>query len=205
MFQDLLTHLQESPDALIAINHFQEYLKTETQKRQEFYDLVHENIKAEFIQGEIVLHSPVKMRHWKVSSKVATKLNNFVDEHDLGIIGVEKVMIHLSRNSYEPDIVFFRKEISQTFKEDAMLFPAPDLVVEILSDSTRNRDYGIKFRDYEAHKVGEYWIIDADAQTLEQYVLHDNKFILQHKFEQKGTLISLIINGFRMEVESIFG
>jgi Uma2 family endonuclease len=204
MFQDLLHHLQESPDAVLAINYFQEYLKTETQKRQEFYDLVHENIKAEFIQGEIVLHSPVKMKHWKINSRVSTKLNNFVDNHDLGIVGSEKVMIHLTRNSYEPDIVFFRKEISQTFKEDEMLFPAPDLVVEILSDSTRTRDYGIKFRDYEAHGVGEYWIIDADAQTLEQYVLHENKFILQHKFEQKGTLVSLVINGFRLEIEKIF-
>jgi Uma2 family endonuclease len=204
MFQDLLNHLHESPDALIAINHFQEYLKTETQKRQEFYDLVHENMKAEFIQGEIVLHSPVKMRHWNVSTNLLSALHIYVRDNDLGKVGAEKVMIHLSRNSYEPDIVFFRKEISQTFKEDEMLFPAPDLVVEILSDSTRSRDYGIKFRDYETHKVGEYWIIDADAQTLEQYVLHDNKFILQHKFEQKGTLISLIINGFRLEIESIF-
>jgi Uma2 family endonuclease len=74
--QDLFQHLKESPDAVLIIDEFQKYLKTEAQKRQEFYDLVHEDIKAEFINGEIVLHSPVARKHWLINSRVSKQLMN---------------------------------------------------------------------------------------------------------------------------------
>jgi Uma2 family endonuclease len=71
----------------------------------------------------------------------------------------------------EPDICFFRKDVSDKFTENQTLFPAPDFIVEILSDSTEHRDRGVKFKDYQAHKIEEYWIIDPENQTLEQYHL----------------------------------
>lgn len=203
-YQDIFQQLKDSPDAVLIVNQFQTYLKTEKDKRQEFYDLVHENIKAEFINGEIILHSPVRMKHLVVSSNVSFELMSYVKNHNLGFVGIEKMMITLSRNNYEPDIVFYRKEVSQTFKDDQKLFPAPDLVVEILSESTRKNDYGIKFRDYAAHEVGEYWIIDADAETLEQYVLLEGKFELQSKLNKTGVLTCLVVNGFRLDLSKIF-
>jgi Uma2 family endonuclease len=202
---DLFQKLIESPDAVLVMNRFQEYLKTESQKRKEFYDLVHEDMKAEFINGEIVLHSPVRMKHWLVSSNIAFELTSFVKKHQLGVIGVEKVMIELSRNNYEPDIVFFRKEIANAFKDEQKLFPAPDLAVEILSESTRKNDYGIKFQDYEAHNVGEYWIVDPENAIIEQFVLLEGKFYLHNKLEKKGVLTSLIVAGFQIDIEKIFG
>ena len=56
-------------------------------------------------------------------------------------------------------------------KPGTKLFPPPDLVIEVLSPSTERNDRTIKFQDYAAHGVGEYWIIDADAQVIEQYTL----------------------------------
>ena len=49
--------------------------------------------------------------------------------------------------------------------------PAPDFIAEILSDSTASVDRGVKFQDYAAHGVGEYWIVDPVQQTIEQYRL----------------------------------
>jgi Uma2 family endonuclease len=204
MYQDILTSLKESPDAVLIVNQFQEYLKSETEKRKEFYDLIHENIKAEFINGEIVLHSPVRMKHLMVSSNVSYELMKFVKDHDLGFMGIERMMITLSRNNYEPDIVFYIKEVSAKFTHDQKLFPAPDLVVEILSESTRKNDYGIKFRDYAAHNVGEYWIIDADAETIEQYVLIETQFELQKKLTKNDVLTCLVINGLKLDLGKIF-
>ena len=201
---DVLQQLIDSPNAILIINQFNQHLKAETIKRQEFYDLIHEDCKAEFINGEIVMHSPVKRKHWLISSKVSFYLMAYVNEKGLGEIGVEKVMIELSRNNYEPDIVFFRKEISDQFTDDQKLFPAPDLAIEILSESTRKNDYGIKFQDYAAHNVGEYWIIDPESQTLEQFVLLEDNFELHNKFTQTGTLTSLIVPGFLLEIEKIF-
>jgi Uma2 family endonuclease len=204
MEQDVFQQLKESPDAVLIIDKFQDYLKSETQKRQGFYELVHENIKAEFINGEVVLHSPVVRKHWLINSRVSKQLMNYVDHNNLGEIGYEKVMIELSRNNYEPDIVYFRKEICEKFTDDQKLFPAPDLVVEILSESTRKNDYGIKFRDYAAHNVGEYWIIDPETDTIEQYVLLNGVFELQNKLIKTGMLTSLIVPGFLLDLEKVF-
>ena len=204
MDSNVFEKLKESPDAVLIINRFQEYMKKEAEKRQEFYDLVHENIKAEFINGEIVLHSPVSMKHLIISTNLSYEMAGFVKKNHLGFVGIEKMMITLSRNNYEPDIVYFRKEISDAFSDDQKLFPAPDLVVEILSDSTRQNDYGIKFRDYEAHNVGEYWIIDPETSTIEQFVLLEKEFYLHNKLEKKGILTSVVISGFQMDLENVF-
>jgi len=41
----------------------------------------------------------------------------------------------------------------------------------VLSPSTEKRDRGIKFRDYELHGVGEYWIVDTVAESVKLYLL----------------------------------
>jgi hypothetical protein len=53
-------------------------------------------------------------------------------------------MIGLTRNDYEPDLVYFSKDKVDVFTDDQMIFPAPNFVVEILSKKTATRDEGIK-------------------------------------------------------------
>jgi Uma2 family endonuclease len=198
-----IEELKQLPELAIILERLEKEMVEEAQRRNQFYELIHENVKAEFINGNIVYHSPVMRRHWRVSMKVSKFLATHVDDNDLGEVGVEKVMISLTRNDYEPDIVFFSKEKSSLFTKKQMHFPAPDLVVEILSDSTEKNDRNIKFRDYASHGVKEYWIIDADKSTLEQYINTDNEFQLVHLFTE-GILKTETVKGFVLDVGSIF-
>jgi Uma2 family endonuclease len=198
-----IAELRQLPELAIILDRLEKEMREEAQKRNEFYELIHENVKAEFINGAIIYHSPVMRRHWKVSMKVSKFLATYVDDHDLGEVGVEKVMISLTRNDYEPDIVFFPKEKSRLFTPQQMHFPAPDLVVEILSDSTEKNDRNIKFRDYASHGVKEYWIIDADKASLEQYINTDNEFQLVHIITE-GILKAETVKDFELDVRSIF-
>ena len=200
---ELLTQLQEHPDVVLLVQEVQAMLNREADKRKEYRELIHENISAEFINGEIIYHSPAKRRHWRVSTNLASLLNSFVRKDDLGEVGSEKVMIALTRNDYEPDIVFFSKEKASTFTDDQMLFPAPDFVVEILSPSTEKYDRNEKFVDYAAHQVAEYWIIDPEQQTVEQYINSDGKFELFQKLHQ-GSIESKAITGFTISLKEIF-
>ncbi len=178
-------------------------MRKEAAKRIEYYELIHENVKAEFINGEIIYRSPVMRRHWKVSMKVSGRLNNHSETNDLGEVGVEKVMISLTRNDYEPDIVFLLKEKSSQFTLKQMHFPAPDLVAEILSDSTEKYDRNIKFRDYASHGVKEYSIIDANKNLVEQYINIDSEFQLLHIYSD-GILKTDTVKGFSMDIKTIF-
>ena len=201
--EELLEALQGSPDVLLLIEEVKQSLEQEAQKRNEFYELVHEDHKAEFINGEIIFQSPVRKVHWLVSTRLTSRLNSYVEEHNLGIVGVEKVMITLSRNDYEPDICFFSAEKARDFTDEQIQFPAPDFVVEILSESTEERDRGIKMRDYAAHKIPEYWIIDPKEKTIEQYWLKDKHYELHQKVAE-GKVTSLIIKGFSIALTDLF-
>ncbi len=198
-----IAELKQLPELAIILDRLEKEMREEVQQRNEFYALIHENLKAEFINGTIVYHSPVMRRHWKVSMNVSRELSSHVKKYDLGEVGVEKVMISLTRNDYEPDIVFFIKEKSSLFTKEQMHFPAPDLVVEILSDSTEKNDRNIKFMDYASHGVKEYWIIDAEKNTIEQYINADNEFQLVHLFTE-GMLTTETVRGFTLDVRSVF-
>jgi Uma2 family endonuclease len=84
-----------------------------------------------------------------------------------------------------------------------MKFPIPDFAVEVLSERTEARDRGVKFQDYEAHGVREYWIIDAEEEWVEQYIEKDGRYELRLK-SGSGEIASSVIAGFRVPVRAIF-
>ncbi len=196
------TLLQEPnlPELLQDLN---EAWEAEQRRRHQFWADADEGVKAEFINGEIIYHSPVYGRHWMASTQLVRRLVPYVYDNKLGQVAYEKVMIRLTRNDYEPDICFWTTERAAGFGQKQSAFPAPDFVVEILSDSTRERDYGVKFTDYARHGVGEYWIVDADARTVEQYLLDGETFALSQKLKE-GVLRSDVVSGFAVSLHEIF-
>ena len=130
-------------------------------------------------------------------------LNVFVQKHGLGIVFHEKILIVLTRNDYEPDICFFGPEKANAFTPSQSKFPAPDLIVEVLSESTEANDRGIKFEDYAAHGVAEYWIVDPVAETIEQYLLQEGVYRLAVKVKT-GTIASAVVAGFEIPVRAVF-
>jgi Uma2 family endonuclease len=195
--------LLRSPRLPEAMRRLQAVTRAEAKKRRYFYDVVTEQQKAEFINGEIVVHSPVKYQHNQASLRLATLLDAYVRRHALGAVGHEKLLIILTRNDYEPDICFFGPAKAGAFTPGQSKFPAPDLIVEVLSESTEAVDRGIKFEDYATHSVAEYWIVDPVAEIIEQYLLQDSVYQLAVKVKT-GTIASTIVAGFEIPVRAAF-
>lgn len=203
MSNRIISAILDEPDAYFLIQEAQAILNREKEKRNKFYNDITEQEKVEFINGEIIVHSPVKKRHNSASGLLYRLLSIYAGKNDLGFVGIEKIMITLTRNDYEPDICFFRKDKAQNFTEDQILFPAPDLIVEIVSESTEARDRGVKFKDYQAHKIEEYWIVDPEKETIEQYYLQGNAYELILK-SSEGKVKSFVMDNFQIPVLSIF-
>ncbi|NJO01383.1 MAG: hypothetical protein HC880_06575 [Bacteroidia bacterium] len=70
-------------------------LEREEKQRNQFYAQIHEQQKAEFIRGKVIIHSPVKKRHSDASTYLLRLLADFVDAHELGYVGHEKIMVKL--------------------------------------------------------------------------------------------------------------
>lgn len=200
---DLIDKLVHSPKLYFVYHRIGDILTEEQRKRQEFYASINEDDKAEFINGEIMFHSPVKLRHSDASGNLFVLLSAFVRLHNLGQVSHEKILISLTRNDYEPDVCYFDKKTSAQFTPDQMQFPAPNLIIEVLSPSTEERDRGVKFEDYAAHGVTEYWIIDPETETLEQYVLAGEQYNLMIK-ARSGVVTSVAVAGFEIPIRAIF-
>lgn len=201
--EQMLEELRHSPKLPQIVSTLQTELEAEAVRRRQFYQEMTPDEKVEFIDGEVVLHSPARNRHLDATRYIATLLGPFVDSHDLGTLKVEKCLVVFPRNDYEPDIVFFEKAKAATLKPDTMQFPIPDFVVEVLSESTEKRDRGVKFEDFEANGVEEYWLVDTEEETLEQYLLENGQYKLVLK-SGSGRVSSQVVQGFGADIEAFF-
>jgi Uma2 family endonuclease len=198
----LLEKMLHSPRLPQYVDELKVVLAAERTARERFINELREDQKAEFINGEVIVQSPVTLEHENSSSLIYKLFSVFVDVHELGYVAHEKVLISLTRNDYEPDVCYFGPEKAADLKRDQMRFPAPDLIVEVLSKSTEKTDRTIKFEDYAAHGVAEYWIVDPRKRTIEQYLLAGEKYELASK--SKATIRSRAIKGFEMPVRAAF-
>jgi Uma2 family endonuclease len=88
-----------------------------------------------------------------------------------------------------------------------VLFPAPDFIVEVLSKGSITRDRVDKMKDYAAHEVQEYWIIDPIKETVEQYTLpqaHLQRYELKKIYGIEDHIQSKVIKGFNVPVRAFF-
>lgn len=204
---EIIDKILARPDADRITESLHRALAEEKKRRLAFYKWITPSIKAEFINGEIQIPSPARLEHLNVIRLLSRLMSIHTDTKNLGIVLSEKAMISLGRNDYEPDIVFFKEEKVKGFTPDQMFFPAPDLVVEVLSKSTQKKDRGIKKEDYAAHGIPEYWIIDPIKQEIEQYLLtspNDTIYFLPHKFSISEDIESKVIQGFTIPVLALF-
>jgi len=189
-----------SPRARLYVDEINRVLDAEQAARERFYERMTEDGHVEFINGKVIVHSPARNNHNIATKNLLVLLDAYVRTHDLGLVGAEKYLITLTRNAYEPDISFWPKEVSRAFAPDQLQFPVPALVVEVISPSTASFDRGVKFDDYAAHGVREYWIVDADARTVEQYKLRDGRF----ERVEADLVRSEVVRGFEIPAEAIF-
>ncbi len=171
------------------------------QQRLQFIQNTNDSLKQEWINGQIITHSPATSAHNTVVKNLALLLTAFAARYHAGYVGIEKVMIHLTENNYEPDICFFK---NKTFPPNTNLFPAPDLAVEVLSDSTAGNDYGIKFKDYARHHVFEYWIINPKEEVIEQYQLIEDGYRLVRSYDIHDTVTSVLLPDFSFPAAALW-
>ncbi len=204
MNESLVSQVLAMPDAYLVLEKVKAALEEEKARRLKFYTDFDDHDKIEFINGEVIIQPHVDFQTARASGRLLTLLGVCtIKRMPDTFIGFRRTMVALTRNDYEPDICFFCEEKSRDFTDDQTLFPAPDLAIEVISDATEHRDRGVKFRDYQAHGVEEYWIVDPQKQTLEQYHMVSGKYELILK-AQTGNVKSFAVEGFQIPIRAIF-
>lgn len=136
---------------------------------EEFLEWADEDVRAEWVDWEVIVMSPASDRHQDLVRFLTATLSLLVETKDLGVVRPAPFQMKL-KNGREPDVLFVAKEHRDRLKDTYLDGPA-DLVVEIVSPESGPRDRGDKFYEYEAGGVREYWLIDPQREQVELYRL----------------------------------
>lgn len=121
-----------------------------------------------------------------------------------GIVLFSPIDVYLDEaNQFQPDLVFILNEHSDIIKE-ARIEGAPDLVAEVLSPSTSQRDKITKMDQYERFGVKEYWIVDPIHTTVDQFILERGKFQLYKTYADEGMMTSPIFACIKIDLKALF-
>ena len=101
----------------------------------------------------------------------------------------------------QPDLLFIRRERLPIFGPD-LIEGAPDLVVEILSPSTRTLDLTRKAQLYAEAGVPEYWVADPDEPAFRLYALRGGRYV--EIPAEGGRVASTIVPGLSVDLGTLF-
>ena len=123
--------------------------------------------RHEIIDGKHFVTAAPFIRHQRIVRRLASRLDGFLREHPLGEYFFAPTDVILSPHDIvQPDLLFISNERSPIVTEKNIQ-GAPDLVIEILSGSTRRLDEVLKRRAYERFGAREYWIFDPQGKTVQ--------------------------------------
>ena len=130
-----------------------------------------ESPKYELVCGEEVLMAPAGTGHNCVGGNLYAMIHTYLRGKKCRVF-YETMVVLDEKNRLIPDlmVVCDRSKIQRE-----AVYGAPDLVVEILSPSTRKRDLGVKKDAYERFGVKEYWIVNPKDKSIEAYHLADGR------------------------------
>jgi Uma2 family endonuclease len=131
------------------------------------YILLPEDKRYEILAGDLYLVPAPDIRHQRVSIQLSTALHQRAKERGLGTVLEAPCDVVLSQQDIvQPDLLFIREQRSGIMGEQNIQ-GAPDIVIEILSKATRDRDMQVKRKMYSSFGIQEYWIVDPEADTVE--------------------------------------
>src|SRR5438128_192534 len=135
-----------------------------------------EDRRYELIDGELLMSPSPSERHQRLVLELAVILTSFVKGHGLGRVYIAPFDVVISDTDVvQPDILFVSNERASRIGERAV-HGTPDLVVEILSRSTAERDRTIKAKLYARAGARELWLLDPVAKTFEVLINTDSGF-----------------------------
>ncbi len=171
---------------------FADYLKTSDDERYEL------------LNGELIMSPSPREIHQYILSILHLQIGAFVRERSLGKVYFSPFDVVLSDTDVvQPDLLFVSNERAAIITADNVQ-GAPDLVVEILSPATAERDRTVKLDLYALHGVIEYWIVDPDAGTITVLLRGEGGFEVNGIYGEGQSLRLPTLEGFSVAPEEIF-
>ncbi|WP_420264509.1 Uma2 family endonuclease [Candidatus Magnetominusculus dajiuhuensis] len=160
---------------------------------------------TEIINGEEIMGPSPFGRHQDVAANLFDIMRQHVRKNHLGklLFSPLDVIFEEGINRLQPDILFIRKENMGIFQD--WIRGVPDMVCEIISPGSFEKDTEVKKAIYEKYRVPEYWVVIPELQTVEVLTIENDRYKKHCIAELEGTVTSKVIEGLQINVTDIFG
>lgn len=140
--------------------------------------------RAELIDGQMYMMAPPRRIHQELVAQFTKIIGQHIDSHD-GLCRVYPAPFAVflnadDKNYVEPDVSVI---CDKNKLDDRGCNGAPDWIIEIVSPSSQQMDYGIKLFKYRSAGVREYWIVNPLKQTVTVYDFENEKETKQYSFD----------------------
>ena len=161
--------------------------------------------RYELLDGDLIMVPAPDLTHQRVQSRLGRRLAQFIEERALGEFFFAPCDVVLTDTDVvQPDLLFVSRDREHLLSGGDNVRGAPDLVVEILSPATAERDRGCKRALYERHGVAEYWLVDPAGATVSIHRRRGGALTLTHTFGRGETLHSPLLAGLKVDLDDVF-
>jgi len=158
-----------------------------------------QNALIELSDGKVVIHEMPTPQHQSIVLNIAAQLRESAD----GKTFIAPTPIRLWPGKLrEPDVAFYRVEHLDRIQEQYA--DPPDLIIEVLSPSTRAIDLGDKMDEYAQAGIPEYWVVEPDAQNISIYGLLSGAYRLVGRYRADEPIQSAILPGLALKPARMF-
>jgi len=162
--------------------------------------------RYEVIGGECYMSPSPRTKHQDISFQLARFLGNHLQSTRQGKALTAPMDVILSEtNIVQPDILVVLSARTSIITEKNIA-GVPDLVIEILSETTRKTDEVIKKKLYERYGVQEYWIVDPELSLVKMYRLSEGRYgHAEERAEERGEhLTTALLPGLEISLVEVF-
>jgi len=162
--------------------------------------------RYEIVEGDCFMSPAPRTRHQDISGNLFSLLKVYFKGTKKGRVFAAPTDVILSdTNIVQPDLLVILA--ARTFMiTEKNIQGAPDIVIEIISETSRKTDEITKKKLYERHGVLEYWIVDPDLALVKIYRLTDGRYgRAEERAQERGeTLTTVLLPGLDISLTELF-
>ena len=168
-----------------------------------------EDERIEIIDGEAFMMAPPLRVHQSILMALSAQIHDFLRGKTCKVYPAPFAVRLFEENGDHPEDVdtMVEPDITVVCDPDKLdkygCKGAPDMVIEILSPSTRRHDLAVKYRLYQRAGVREYWIVDPDGKTVQVFRLEDGLYNAPDIFTEGAVPVGLW-EDFSIDLSQVF-
>jgi Uma2 family endonuclease len=162
------------------------------------------NWMVEFVDGCLEVLPMPTFKHQFIVRYLFGLLETFVLTRKLGVAVFAPTPVKLWPGRLrEPDIIFVKKSRLRNVRKPPK---GADLVMEVVSEGTRNRKHDLqtKRKEYAKALIPEYWIVDPKKQRITVLTLGGSKYRVHGEFGPGEVATSVLLPEFSVSVSEAF-